>query len=282
MKVFRAPKSFQEHCLKQGRKGKAIGFVPTMGYLHDGHLSLVRRAKKECKWVAVSIFVNPTQFGPNEDYSRYPRDSAQDLKKLRELKVDCVFMPPAQAMYPKGFESWVAPSELEKVLCGKFRPGHFRGVTTVVCKLFHLVGPCTSYFGSKDYQQCLVIKKMVADLNLSVKVVQCPIVRESDGLALSSRNVYLSRRDREKALCLNRALVWAAAKAKAGERQAATLKSGMRSILEGNLSKLDYVEILDADSLLPRKPLSGRIVILVAGYVGRVRLIDNCVIITKS
>jgi pantoate--beta-alanine ligase len=255
-----------------------VGLVPTMGYLHEGHLSLVRQARAENETVIVSIFVNPTQFGPGEDLKRYPRDEERDLTLLREEGVDLVFMPSAEDMYPPGFDEWVEVSgPVVERLEGQHRPGHFRGVTTVVARLFRIVRPDLAYFGQKDAQQLRVIRKMTADLGLPVEVVGMPIVREADGLAMSSRNVYLSAEERERALVLSRALREAEAAFTAGERDAEAIrKSVMARIASEPCVDIDYVSVADDETL---EELSGVIegpaLVLVAARVGETRLIDN-------
>jgi pantoate--beta-alanine ligase len=255
-----------------------VGLVPTMGYLHEGHLSLVRQARAENETVIVSIFVNPTQFGPGEDLKRYPRDEERDLTLLREEGVDLVFMPSAEDMYPPGFDEWVEVSgPVVERLEGQHRPGHFHGVTTVVARLFRIVRPDLAYFGQKDAQQLRVIRKMTADLGLPVEVVGMPIVREADGLAMSSRNVYLSAEERERALVLSRALREAEAAFTEGERDAEAIrKSVMARIASEPCVDIDYVSVADDETL---EELSGVIegpaLVLVAARVGETRLIDN-------
>lgn len=251
---------------------KRVALVPTMGYLHDGHLALVERARGLADRVVASIFVNPTQFGPNEDLARYPRDEAGDLAKLARAGVDAVFMPTPEVMYPAGFDTYVVPSELASGLCGASRPGHFRGVCTVVCMLFRMTRCDVAVFGEKDYQQLAIIRRMVRDLWLDVDIVGHPIVRDSDGLAMSSRNVYLSGPERERALGLSRALKAMQAKA-AGEREVAALLAHGRAAL-GDV-KVDYLDVVDAQSLRPLTQLDRPARALVAAFVGKTRLIDN-------
>ncbi|MDI3472951.1 MAG: pantoate--beta-alanine ligase [Thermotogaceae bacterium] len=259
--------------------GKSIGFVPTMGYLHEGHLSLVRKARKENEIVVVSIFVNPTQFGPNEDFDKYPRDTDRDLKLLQNENVDFVFMPSAEEMYPEGYATYVIVERLTEVLCGKSRPGHFRGVATVVTKLFNIVKPTRAYFGQKDAQQFRVLKRMVEDLNMDVEMVEAPIVRESDGLAMSSRNVYLSPEERKQAVALFETLNLAKKAIENGERDAEKVKQLMRE----NISKydkviIDYIEIVDEKNLTPLSKIEGKVLIAIAAFVGKARLIDNIIV----
>jgi pantoate--beta-alanine ligase len=261
------------------RLGKSVGFVPTMGYLHEGHLSLVRRAKRENQVVVVSVFVNPTQFGPNEDLDRYPRDLERDARLLEAEGVDYLFTPTAEEMYPEGYSTWVEVENLTEGLCGAKRPGHFRGVATVVTKLFNLVKPTRAYFGEKDFQQLQVIKRLVSDLNLDVEVVGCPIVREPDGLAMSSRNAYLSPEERESAVALYRALQLAKRLFEEGERDAETVKRKVREFLESYplVKGVDYVEVVSADTLKPVKTIKEGDLIALAVFVGNARLIDNFV-----
>ncbi len=259
------------------REGKTIGFVPTMGFLHAGHMSLVERARRENDLVVVSIFVNPTQFGPNEDYHAYPRDEKRDLAMLEQAGVDIAFLPAADEMYPKGFSTYVLQEgTLTGTLCGRSRPGHFRGVTTIVAKLFNLVRPDQAYFGQKDAQQVAVIRQMVKDLNFDVRIVDCPIVREPDGLALSSRNTYLDPDQRRDARVISQALFEARAAIESGQRDAAAVRELVRSRIASVPSvMIDYVEVVDADDLTPLQRLRGRVMIAVAVKIGRPRLIDN-------
>jgi len=276
MRVVTSLKEMAALGLSFCRLGKSVGFVPTMGYLHEGHLSLVRRAKEENDVVVVSIFVNPTQFGPGEDFERYPRDLERDRKLLEAEGVDYLFLPDARQMYPRGFSTWVEVEGLTEGLCGASRPGHFRGVATVVTKLLNLVRPTRAYFGEKDYQQLQVIRRLVADLNIPVEVVGCPIVREPDGLAMSSRNTYLSPEERSSALSLYRGLKLAEELFRQGERNASAIKSAVREfILSHPRTKVDYVEIVDPESLKPVERVKEGDVIALAVFVGNTRLIDN-------
>jgi pantoate--beta-alanine ligase len=255
---------------------KRIGFVPTMGYLHEGHLSLVRESKKRTDVTVVSIFVNPTQFGPNEDFKKYPRDLAQDSAYLEGGGVDALFFPGTAEIYPPGYRTYVEVEGLGDRLCGKSRPGHFRGVATVVLKLFDIVGPDQAFFGAKDAQQVLIIKRMAGDLDLDVEVVTCPLVREPDGLALSSRNAYLGPAERKAALVLSASLRWAEKAVGAGERDPARLVAGIRSILEAEpLARVDYVEAVDPETLEPVAELRGGVLVALAVFIGPTRLIDN-------
>lgn len=260
------------------RKGtKTVGFIPTMGFLHEGHLSLVRRARSENDVVVVSIFVNPTQFGPNEDFASYPRDLDRDAKLVEAEGCDLIFAPEPEEMYPKPYMTYVdVYGDLTDKLCGASRPGHFKGVATVVTKLFNLVKPTRAYFGQKDAQQVAVIEQMVSDLDMDLEIVPCPIVREADGLALSSRNTYLSEDDRRDALVLSQSLIWAQAKIENGERKAAHLLKGIRDRIEAvSTTEIDYVQIVDARTLESVETLSGTILIALAVKVGKPRLIDN-------
>ncbi|WP_408033235.1 pantoate--beta-alanine ligase [Thermotoga caldifontis] len=259
--------------------GKKIGFVPTMGYLHEGHLSLVRRCRQENDVVVVSIFVNPTQFGPNEDYASYPRDLNRDLSMLQAENVHYVFVPSVEEMYPPNYSTYVVEESLSKYLCGKSRPTHFRGVCTVVTKLFNIVKPHRAYFGQKDAQQFRIIRRMVRDLNMDVEVIECPIVREPDGLAMSSRNVYLVGEERKQALALYQSLKIAEQLYRAGERSAERIKEKMlEHFAKFNLVRVDYVEIVDEETLQPVERLEGKVLVAVAAWVGKARLIDNTIL----
>lgn len=268
--------------LRAARAGLAepVGFVPTMGYLHEGHLSLVRAAKAECASVAVSIFVNPSQFGPNEDLAAYPRDMPRDLKMLEAEGVNLVWTPTAEVMYPADYQTWVTVEEVTRPLEGGMRPGHFRGVATVVAKLFNAVQPHKAYFGQKDAQQAVVIRQMVRDLNFPIEIVVCPIVREADGLALSSRNTYLNSAERQAATVLSKALRTAQAAYTGGERDANTLRRILSETINAEpLARLQYVSCADAETL---QELDGSLtkcaLLSMAVYIGKTRLIDNIVI----
>ena len=256
-----------------------VGFVPTMGALHEGHLSLVRRARQECASVVVSIFVNPTQFGPGEDLAAYPRDLQRDLGLLEPLGVNLVWAPSPQSMYPEGFQTWVEVEKLTLPLEGAIRPGHFRGVTTVVTKLFHAVQPQVAYFGQKDAQQAAVIRRMTRDLDFPIQISVCPIVREADGLAMSSRNVYLSPAERQAATVLYRGLSAAARAFGEGERRAETLRGLVReTIVAEPLAQLQYVSCADYDSLEELDQVRGKALLSLAARLGKTRLIDNFVL----
>jgi pantoate--beta-alanine ligase len=260
------------------RRGQRIAFVPTMGALHEGHLSLLREGRRRGDRLALSIFVNPTQFGPGEDLSRYPRDLDGDLGKAASAGTDVAYVPDAAAVYPPGYQTYIQVREAEQGLCGAHRPGHFIGVATVVCKLFHVVRPHLALFGEKDYQQLAVIRAMVRDLEMGIDIVGMPIVREPDGLAMSSRNQYLSPAERQRALSLSRGLGAAAAAARAGQTDAGGLVALAREALTGNVDSIDYVELRDAITLAPVERIEGPAVMLVAVFVGRTRLIDNVVL----
>ena len=263
-------------CRAVTRPGKTLGFVPTMGALHQGHLSLVRAAKAGCDVTAVSIFVNPLQFGPSEDFAKYPRTPERDLAMLRQLGVDMVFMPSAAEMYPPGAQTFVDVSDIGRKLDGGSRPGHFRGVTTVVCKLFEIVRPDRAYFGQKDAAQAALLRKMVRDLDMDVQVIVCPIVREADGLAMSSRNLYLSAEQRQQALVLNRSLRKVKSAADAGERDAGRLTEiGVKVVAAEPAARLDYFAIVDPDTLQPVARVSSGTLVAVAAWLGATRLIDN-------
>jgi pantoate--beta-alanine ligase len=268
--------------LRQARRDlpAPLGLVPTMGYLHAGHLSLVRLARRDCASVAASIFVNPTQFGPNEDLDAYPRDLPRDLKLLEEEGVDLVWAPTPQVMYPPGYQTWVTVEEVTLPLEGGMRPGHFRGVATVVAKLFNAVQPDRAYFGQKDAQQAVVIRQMVRDLNFPVQVVVCPIVREPDGLALSSRNVYLDTAQRQAATVLHRALQGAVHAFQNGERDAQALRGIMTDTIAAvPLARLQYVSCADAASLQElHGPVTSPALLSMAVYLGKTRLIDNMLV----
>jgi len=258
------------------REGKVLALVPTMGALHEGHLSLVRAARGASDVVAASIFVNPAQFGPNEDLAKYPRSFERDCQMLDREGVQFVFAPSVEEMYPAGAVTWVTVEQLSSKLDGRSRPGHFRGVTTVVSKLFHIVEPDRAFFGQKDAAQTAIIRRMVRDLNLPVEIVVCPIVREADGLAMSSRNAYLSPEERKRALLLHRALARVQQLVDAGERDAARLlATGREEFARESSVRLDYFEVVDPETLDPVGDLSGGALVAVAAYVGATRLIDN-------
>lgn len=267
--------------LNSARKNlpESVGLVPTMGYLHKGHLSLVSRAREECASVVVSIFVNPTQFGPSEDLAAYPRDLPRDLALLEETGADLVWTPTPEIMYPSGYQTWVCVEEITQPLEGAMRPGHFRGVTTVVAKLFNAVQPDRAYFGQKDAQQAAVIRQMVSDLNFPLEVVICPIVREPDGLAMSSRNVYLNPQQRAAAAVLYRSLCAAKEAFLAGERDAGKLKQIIEAVLVSEpLASLQYVSCADPTTLVELETVKDKALLSMAVYFGKTRLIDNMIL----
>ena len=260
-------------------EGKIIGLVPTMGYLHEGHLSLVREARKMSDLVVVSVFVNPTQFGPQEDFNVYPRDVARDADLLTTEDVDYLFVPKAEELYPENYHTYVKVRELSDRMCGASRPTHFEGVTTIVNKLFHIIYPHFGFFGQKDAQQLVIIQRMVRDLNMDVEIVPMPIVREPDGLAMSSRNVRLSLEERAAAVILNRAIEQARKQIEMGERKAKTILKGIREKIESEpLARVDYVSATDMVELKDVKTIKGKCLIAVAVFFGNTRLIDNIVI----
>jgi pantoate--beta-alanine ligase len=269
-------------CAARGNR-QALGLVPTMGALHEGHLSVIRAAKAQCGAVAVSIFVNPTQFGPAEDLAKYPRQFDRDCSLLEKAGVDILFAPPVEEMYPNcnAPSTWVVVEGLSEKLDGRSRPGHFRGVTTIVSKLFHIIEPDAAFFGEKDAAQLAIIRRMARDLNFPVEIVACPIVREPDGLAMSSRNAYLNREERTRALVLHRSLQKTRQQFQAGERISSDLISAAKEIIAGEPQvRLDYFEIVDPDTLDPVESISQKTLVAVAAYVGSTRLIDNIVLNT--
>ena len=279
METIRTIAWMKEIAREARQEQRIIGFVPTMGALHAGHLALVERAKKECSPLYASIFLNPKQFGPHEDLSRYPRPLEADIDKLTSAKVDGLFLPEASEIYPHGFSTYVHVEGLSERLEGKTRPGHFRGVATVVMKLFEIVQPHYAYFGRKDAQQVRIIQQMTRDLNLDVQLVVCPIVREADGLALSSRNTYLDTEERRAATVLYRSLQAAAEKLAAGVRDSMELRTTIHKVLENEPhARLDYAEIVDAETFEPVVHVSRRCYALLAVYIGKTRLIDNMLI----
>jgi len=277
MKIIKKITEMQKIANDLRKQSKSIGFVPTMGYLHEGHLSLMRCARKENDVVVISIFVNPTQFAPGEDYERYPRDEEGDIRKAKEVGVDIVFIPDVKDMYSDDHSTYVEEKVLSAGLCGAKRPGHFKGVTTIVAKLFNIVKPHRAYFGKKDYQQLRVIERMARDLNFDIEIIGCPIVREPDGLAMSSRNVYLNQEERKSALCLYKSLLLAQNMIKKGERNPAIIKKAMEEFIlkHPHVKKIDYIEIVDRYTLQPVDKLTGNELIALAVFVGPARLIDN-------
>ncbi|MCB5253815.1 MAG: pantoate--beta-alanine ligase [Candidatus Cloacimonadaceae bacterium] len=252
-----------------------VGFVPTMGYLHEGHLSLVDAAAKNCDLVVVSIFVNPAQFGPSEDLDSYPQDFERDLALLQKRKVDYVFFPTAEEVYPPGYKTWVEVEDISRILCGISRPEHFKGVSTIVLKLLNIARPHFMYMGQKDFQQLTLLRRMALDLNLSVSIVGCPIVREADGLAKSSRNIYLKGDQREQARCLYKALTHSQELVRVGERSAGKIIAAAEKILSDNQAKVDYVKIVDSRDLSETQEVDECSRMLIAAWVGKPRLIDN-------
>lgn len=278
--VINTVKELRSHLAKAGNDNKTVGLVPTMGFLHEGHLSLIRRASKENDLVVVSIFVNPTQFGPNEDFETYPRDINQDTKLAYEAGTDIIFNPSASEIYPEGSSTWVnVEGEITSVLCGASRPTHFQGVTTVVNILFNIVKPNKAYFGQKDAQQAAVLTKMVRDLHIDLELVVCPIVREADGLALSSRNTYLSSEERKQALILNQSLVKANEAYQEGERDTEKLIQLVTDTITSKpLAKIDYVSVYAYPSLQEIDKIEGNAIVAVAVHFGKTRLIDNIIL----
>jgi pantoate--beta-alanine ligase len=277
VKVIESPQEMQNWSRAQAKTGLSIGLVPTMGYLHEGHLSLVRQARELCDQVVVSIFVNPIQFGEGEDFDRYPRDLSRDLDLLEKEGVGAVFAPTARAMYPEKEQTNVEPpTGMENRLCGRNRPGHFRGVTTVVSKLFNICLPDVAVFGQKDAQQALIIEKMVRDLNFPVRIVRGEIVREPDGLAMSSRNVYLSPEDRKNATVLYRSLLMAKDLIKRGERNPSQVRNAMFEMINRvDGTQIDYIEIYNAKDLSELEEINGQVLLALAVRFGETRLIDN-------
>ncbi len=279
MKICRTIHEFRSACLPLRRPGKRLGFVPTMGALHEGHLSLMRVARAQCELVAASIFVNPLQFGPNEDLAKYPRNFERDRELLEKESVDLLFVPSVEEMYPAGVVTYVTVEGLGEKLCGKSRPGHFRGVTTAVSKLFHIVEPDTAFFGQKDAAQAAIIRRMVRDLNFPIEIVVCPIVREDDGLAMSSRNDYLDLQQRRSALVLYRSLMRVKELFEGKERNVARLIAAGKKVFEQEPSvRLDYFEIVNPDTLDLVEEISENALVAVAAFVSRTRLIDNIVL----
>lgn len=276
MRVIKTIKQMQDLTTKLRRQGRMIGFVPTMGALHEGHLSLIRAARKACDVVVVSIFVNPTQFGPTEDYAAYPRDFEADATRCRAAGVDILFCPSTEEMYPSGFQTFVQVEKLRQGLCGPFRPGHFRGVATVVLKLFQIVQPHQAFFGQKDYQQSRIIQQMVQDLALPLRVRVLPTAREADGLAMSSRNAYLNREERQAATILYRALRRGEGCIQQGERSSEVVRKKILDLIRQEPSvRLEYLAIVDPENLREVKEIAGPTLIALAAWIGKTRLIDN-------
>jgi pantoate--beta-alanine ligase len=278
MKIIAQTSEMRRRSERDRQKGMIIAFVPTMGCLHEGHLSLMREGRKRGDVLVISIFVNPTQFGPGEDYDRYPRDLKRDLALIREVEADIVFTPSVHEMYPDSFQTSVEVHQVTQNLCGISRPQHFRGVTTVVAKLFNIVKPHLAFFGQKDYQQLIAIERMVKDLNMDVQVVGMPTIREPDGLAMSSRNAYLDSKQRKEALSLYQSLVKAGELFEQGERRAAMILQKVRRIIEQeNAATIDYVKICDAHTLQDIDEIKAEAILAVAVRIGKTRLIDNII-----
>ncbi len=279
MKVVKSVAEMQQLADLWRRDGKVIAFVPTMGYLHEGHLALMRLGRTKGQILVISIFVNPIQFGPKEDYERYPRDLERDLKLAESVGVDVVFAPEVEEMYPQGFQTLVDVTELSRPLCGKSRPGHFRGVATVVTKLFNIVKPHIAIFGEKDFQQLVVIRRMVKDLNMDVQIIGHPIVREADGLAMSSRNVYLSPQERSVALRLSQSLSIARRLVRQSTLDAGEILKAVTSHLcQDDALRLDYAELRDPETLEEVSVINKPTLLAIAAFVGNTRLIDNCIL----
>ncbi|APF25465.1 pantoate--beta-alanine ligase [Clostridium sporogenes] len=276
MNIVHTIKDIKEIIKKWKDENLSIGYVPTMGYLHEGHASLIKKAREENDKVVVSIFVNPIQFGPKEDYSTYPRDLDKDSSLCDEFGANLIFNPEASEMYPNKIYSHVNVGTLTKNLCGEKRPGHFQGVCTVLTKFFNIIAPTRAYFGEKDAQQLAVVKKMVQDLNFPIEIIGCPIIRESDGLAKSSRNAYLNIKERKSALVLNKSLKEALNALESGETKSNTIKNIIVNRLNKEpLAKIDYVSIVDSDNLQPIEEIKSSILVAIAVYIGKTRLIDN-------
>lgn len=281
MEIIRIPRIMHDTCWGHALRSKSIGFVPTMGALHEGHMALIRASRQENDITVVSIFVNPAQFGPGEDLSSYPREQDEDIKKLRSAQVDYAFIPAPEAMYPEGFQTSVHMGGITGRMCGEFRPGHFDGVATVVLKLFNIVRPKRAYFGLKDYQQCAVIKRLTADMNLPIEIVECPIVREPDGLAMSSRNAYLGEDERRAGTVLYRVLNEAVARLRTGGSTGEDVASFMRAMLtaEPLVGEIQYAGAYDPATLDPiAGAVPGRTLFAIALKIGKTRLIDNMVV----
>lgn len=283
MRLIKSIKSMQNLSGGLKKKGKSIGFVPTMGYLHEGHLSLARQAKKDRDMVVMSIYVNPLQFGPKEDFRYYPRDLKRDMHLARSAGVDIIFVPENKEMYPKDYVTYVNVDKLTEGLCGKSRPGHFKGVTTVVTKLLNIILPDIAYFGQKDAQQARIIEKMVEDLNMDIKIKVMPIVREPDGLAMSSRNVYLSKEERREASGLYHTLKIAKNEIAQGKRSSREIIAGIKKRLaKCRRARVDYIGVVDARTLKPVEKIKGKVLIALAAWFGKTRLIDNIIVNIKK
>lgn len=277
VEIVRTPSAMRAWSRTRRQGGARVGFVPTMGYLHAGHQSLMRFGRERCEALVASIFVNPAQFGPTEDLARYPRDLERDMTLLEAVKVDCLYLPDAADIYPPGYRTWVDVEGLGDNLCGAFRPGHFRGVCTVVAKLLNTVEPDEAWFGEKDAQQLRVIRRMARDLDLPTKITGCPTVRESDGLAMSSRNVYLSADERSQAPALHHALLLARDRMAQGDCDAVAVLGAMRALIaeEAPAASIEYAQAVDDDTLVDVTRLEGRVLLALAVRFGSTRLIDN-------
>jgi pantoate--beta-alanine ligase len=283
LEIINSPQQMQQRCLALRAAGKSIAFVPTMGYLHEGHLSLLREGRQRGDILILSIFVNPTQFGQGEDFASYPRELERDAALAESAGTDIIFAPEAGTMYPRGYATYVDVEGLTDTLCGASRPGHFRGVTTVVCKLFTLVQPHIALFGQKDFQQLAVIRRMTEDLNLPVQILGMPIVREADGLAMSSRNVYLSADQRQQALVLVRAIASAKQLVQGGETDAAAILTRIRQLIDAMPeARIDYLQICHQTSLRQQQRVDADSVLLLAVYIGTTRLIDNSILLAGA
>jgi pantoate--beta-alanine ligase len=279
VKIIKDPKEMHQFAFKAKARGKTIALVPTMGYLHEGHLSLIGAARAKADILVVSIFINPTQFSPSDDLASYPRDLKHDLKQLKNFEVDILFTPTTEQIYNPDHKTFIDVTGLAKRLCGVSRPSHFRGVATIVAKLFNLVLPDFAFFGEKDYQQQLIIKAMARDLNFPIEVISLPIVREYDGLAMSSRNKYLAAKEREQATILYKALCVAKEEIEKGEQNVHKVLFKMRSLIGTNPSiRLDYAAIVNPETLEEAKNLKGRVLVAIAAHLGKARLIDNLII----
>lgn len=279
MREITSVKEAHQFALKAKSHGRRVGFVPTMGALHEGHLSLIAEARKQCEIVMVSIFVNPIQFGPNEGFNNYPRDQKKDKKLLKDIGIDALFIPKAGEIFPDGFRTYVEVEGLSARLCGRSRPGHFRGVATIIVKLFNIIMPDAAFFGEKDYQQLQIIKRLARDLNYPIEICPVPTVREFDGLALSSRNRHLNTQEKRAATILYKALSLAKAEIEAGEKDLRKVITRMRSLIGSEPAvRIDYIELVDPLTLEERRGVQGKMVALIAAHLGRTRLIDNLMI----
>jgi len=276
MEIIETVSRMKRVCREEAQAGKTIGLVPTMGYWHEGHLSLIRAARKRCQVIVVSVFVNPMQFGPQEDYQQYPRDLSQDVRLAQSEGVDYLFHPSVEEMYSRGFKTEVEVRELRDKLCGRSRPGHFKGVATVVLKLFNIIRPDVAFFGQKDAQQAVIIKRMIDDLDLDVELVIMPIVREKDGLAMSSRNLYFNSKERRAATILYKSLQKARELVLGGERRASVIISHMKQMIEEEpLARIDYISLTNAENLQEVDIIEKKVLIALAVFIGKTRLIDN-------